>query len=64
MAPWQLEFLTMPHFFELAEMEGRRLLIGYEPVLQEFQLLDVGETDQFNHLVRMDTVPRRNRDST
>lgn len=54
MAPWQLEFLTMPHFFELAEAEGRRLIVGYEPLTQEFRILDVGETDQFSHLVRMD----------
>lgn len=54
MAPWQLEFLTMPHFFELVEMEGRRLIVGYEPLAKEYRLLDVGHTDQFNHLVRMD----------
>lgn len=54
MAPWQLEFLTMPQFYELAESEGRRLIIGYEPLNDEFRLLDVGQTDQFNHLVRMD----------
>jgi arginine-tRNA-protein transferase len=54
MAPWQLEFLTLPHFFELAEMEGRRLILGYEPVQQDFRLLDVGPTEDFNHLVRMD----------
>lgn len=54
MAPWQLEFLTMPHFMELAEVDGRRLIVGYEPLLQEYRLLDVGHTDQFSHLVRMD----------
>ena len=54
MAPWHLEFLTMPHFLELAETEGRRLIVGYEPLNREYRLLDVGETDQFNHLVRMD----------
>ena len=54
MAPWQLEFLTMPHFHELAEVDGRRLIVGYEPLLKEFRLLDVGHTDQFSHLVRMD----------
>ncbi len=54
MAPWQLEFLTMPHFCELAEVDGRRLIVGYEPLLKEFRLLDVGHTDQFSHLVRMD----------
>lgn len=54
MAPWQLEFLTMPHFYELAEVDGRRLIVGYEPLQQDFRVLDVGHTDQFNHLVRMD----------
>ena len=54
MAPWQLEFLTLPHFLELAEVEGRRLIVGYEPVQHEFRLLDVGPTEDFNHLVRMD----------
>jgi len=54
MAPWQLEFLTMPHFEELAEVDERRLIVGYEPLLKEYRLLDVGQTDQFNHLVRMD----------
>ncbi len=54
MAPWQLEFLTMPHFLELAEVDGRRLIVGFEPLLKEFRLLDVGQTDQFSHLVRMD----------
>ena len=54
MTPWQLEFLTMPHFLELAEVDGRRLIVGYEPLLKEFRLLDVGQTDQFSHLVRMD----------
>ena len=53
MAPWQLEFLTMPYFMELAEVDGRRLIVG-EPLLQEYRLLDVGHTDQFSHLVRMD----------
>ena len=50
----RLEFLTMPHFFELAEVDGRRLIVGYEPLQQDFRVLDVGHTDQFNHLVRMD----------
>ena len=54
MAPWQLDFLTMPHFMELAEVDGRRLIVGFEPLVQEFRLLDVGHTDQFSHLVRMD----------
>jgi arginine-tRNA-protein transferase len=54
MAPWQLEFLTVPHFLELAEVDGRRLIVGYEPVKREFRLLDVGLTEDFNHLVRMD----------
>ena len=54
MAPWQLEFLTLPHFMELAEVEGRRLIVGYEPVQRDFRLLDVGPTEDFNHLVRMD----------
>jgi len=54
MAPWQLEFLTLPHFLELAEMDGRRLILGYEPVKRDFRLLDVGPTEDFNHLVRMD----------
>ena len=54
MAPWQLEFLTLPHFFELAEVDGRRLIVGYEPVQRDFRLLDVGPTEDFNHLVRMD----------
>lgn len=54
MAPWQLEFLTLPHFMELAEVEGRRLIVGYEPVQKDYRLLDVGPTEDFNHLVRMD----------
>lgn len=54
MAPWQLEFLTLPHFMELAEVDGRRLIVGFEPVEKEFKLLDVGPTEDFNHLVRMD----------
>ena len=54
MAPWQLEFLTLPHFLELAEVDGRRLIVGYEPVQRDFRLLDVGPTEDFNHLVRMD----------
>ena len=54
MAPWQMEFLTAPHFFELAEVEGRRLIVGYEPVKRDYRLMDVGLTEDFNHLVRMD----------
>lgn len=54
MAPWQLEFLTLPHFLELAEVEGRRLIVGYEPMSRDYRLLDVGPTEDFNHLVRMD----------
>lgn len=54
MAPWQLEFLTLPHFLELAEVRGRRLIAGFEPVKNEYRLLDVGPTEDFNHLVRMD----------
>ena len=54
MAPWQLEFLTAPHFFELAEVEGRRLIVGYDPVKRDYRLMDVGLTEDFNHLVRMD----------
>lgn len=54
MAPWQLEFLTLPHFLELAEVKGRRLIAGFEPVRQVYRLLDVGPTEDFNHLVRMD----------
>jgi len=49
-----MEFLTAPHFFELAEVEGRRLIVGYEPVKRDYRLMDVGLTEDFNHLVRMD----------
>jgi len=62
MAPWQLDFLTMPHFMELAEVDGRRLIVGYEPLLEEYRLLDVGHTDQFSHLVRMDHSAGLNKD--
>ena len=54
MAPWQLEFLSLPHFLELMMANGRRLIVGYEPVSRMYRLLDVGPTEDFNHLVRMD----------